>query len=364
MKKSAIMVVMNTLHTDARVQRAATSLQELFDLTVVGVGKDCGEQEYKQVLLEIKAKNGIARYFEYIRKVKRLLKDSKYDLLYAHDYFSAAIVPWAKKKYPNMISVYDSHELIFSAEGYSVSMRDHFFCHNEKKAIRHADLVICATQERGALMQQQYNLDKIPLVIENISQLPLISDENSDLIITETESFFNKDKCILVYAGVVTAGRRIDRLIDIVSTRHDTALLVIGAGNDEERLKRLAEEKIPGRYLFTGSLPYKYLGVLLKKCDVGYISYPTNSLNNIYCAPNKIYEYASVELPMIAPENPTVRQFFDENGIGVINSDLGVAFDSVRSQIGVYKENCIKFTKSHQWNDKSKILRNTIEQLL
>lgn len=364
MKKRAIMIVMNTLHTDARVQRAAASLQELFDLTVVGVGKDCGEQEYKQILLEISARKRIARYFEYVRKIKGILNRNRYDVFYAHDYFSAALVPWAKKRYPNMLTIYDSHELIFPAEGYSVSMRDRFFCHSEKYAIKYADLVICATQERGMLMKQYYHLDKIPLVIENISQLPIVSDDNSELIIHRTESFFHGDKCILVYAGVLTAGRRIDNLIDIVSTRDDAAILVIGSGSDEDRLRHLAEEKIPGRYLFTGSLPYKYLGVLLKKCDVGYISYPTNSLNNVYCAPNKIYEYASVELPMIAPENPTIRQFFDDYGIGAINADLGIAFDSVRSQLGVYRKNCIQFTKNHQWTDKSILLRNSIEQLL
>ena len=365
MKKKAIMVVMNTLHTDARVQRAAMALCDLFELTVVGINENCGEQPFQQHILEITVTNGIKRYFEYVKGVKKYLHTHDFDVFYAHDYFSASLAAWVKNKFPKTIVIYDSHELIFPAEGFSsTSKRDSFFKFFEKCAVKKADLVICASQERCDLMKEYYGIKNGPLVIENISILPIINDEKSKALKTSIADALGTEMQILVYAGVLAYGRKIDKLIDIVTKRSDTALLVIGDGPDRERLSTLAEKAIPGRYFFTGGLPYKYMGGLLQDCDVGYISYPTDSLNNFFCAPNKVYEYASVDLPMIAPENPTIRRFFEEYSIGVINDDLGVAFDTVIKDLKQYKSNCKIFTDTHQWSEKAIQMAETIESII
>ena len=361
MKKKAIMVVMNTLETDARVQRAAGALGNFLNVTLIGIGNSCGYQKYEQVILTIRAKAGTLRYFEYLRKVKAYLRIHRFDVFYAHDYFSAALVPWVRKHYPDATIIYDSHELIFPAKGFRQSRRDAFFSYFEKKAVRSADLVICASKERANLMRAYYKIEEAPLVIENISQLPIIHDETSSKLLDSAKYVLDNNDIVLVYAGVLSSGRKIESLINIVASRDDTQLLVIGGGPDFERLISIAEQKIRGKYCFTGSIPYKYMGLLLEKCDIGYISYPTDSLNNTYCAPNKIYEYASVGLPMIAPYNPTIKEFFDEFKIGVIDDDLGIAFDKVRESLADYKNNCTKFTSAHQWSQKASELNYAIE---
>jgi len=364
MRKKAIMVVMNVLDTDARVQRAARALEECVDITVIGIGKSSGEQMYAQILLSINSRIGIFRYFEYLRKVKRFLRRNIFDIFYAHDYFSAALVSWVRRKFPKTVIIYDSHELIFPAKGFSNSKRDAFFSYFEKKAIKSANLVICASTERASLMKDYYQMSESPLVIENISQLEIIQDNNSQGYLDKANGILRSNGLILVYAGVLSQGRKIDSLIDIVEERSYTKLLIIGGGPERQRLEMIASEKIPGRYYFTGSIPYKYMGILLKECDVGYISYPTDSLNNTYCASNKIYEYASVALPMIATNNPTINSLFEEYSIGVIDSNLGNAFDKIISNIEGYKNNCIKFTDSHQWSEKAAQLVRTIEELI
>lgn len=355
------MVVMNALDTDARVQRAAVALENIFDLTLIGAGKGCGEQSFNQVILNINNSNGIFRFFDYLNQVKNFLIDNQFDVFYAHDYFSAALVGWVRKRFPKAVIVYDSHELIFPAKGFSQSKRDAFFGHYEKKAIKDANLVICASDERATLMKEYYRMSESPLVIENISQLPIVEDDFSEGLLDSADKIINSPGEILVYAGVLSPGRKIDSLIHIVEERPDTKLLIIGGGPDRERLESIAAEKIAGRFHFTGSVPYKYMGILLKKCDVGYISYPTDSLNNTYCASNKIYEYASVNLPMIAPENPTIRKFFEDFSIGEIDSDLGRAFDRVSQIIQTYKKNCGEFTETHQWSQKAKVLTEAVE---
>ena len=361
-RKKAIMIVMNTLNTDARVQRAAKVLNSNYDLTVIAL-KDNGIYDYRVIPLELNSKKNYLKYFEFIKKTKQIIKKESWDLIYAHDYYSTAIVSWAKKRYSSSKTVYDSHELIIPDNEGSNSKRDNFFYLMEKQSIKKADLVVCANEDRGELMRRHYKLSTTPISIENISELPISIDNYSEKLLTQCEFITNSEKTTLVYAGVLAKGRRIDRIVHIIENNKNANLLIIGDGPDRERLKKIAEQTIPGRFYFTGVIPYKYLGCILSKCDVGYISYPNDSLNNKYCAPNKIYEYSSVMLPMIAPNNPTISKFFSKYGIGEMNDNLNEAFRKIISNIELYRNNCIEFTKNHPWDKEAKKLLHSVNSL-
>lgn len=363
-EKKALMAVMNTLVTDARVQRAASALRDSFDLTVAGTAADEGEHGYRQLAVELHGRGGFLRWFSYERQIRRLLRGGGYDLFYGHDYYSASLIRWVRKKYPQIRTVYDAHELMIPEEGKRMSLRNRFFYLREKAALSSADLIVCASETRGEMMRQHYGLTEAPLVINNISELTVLDDEKARQYLEMIRPVTEQGKAVLVYAGVLAAGRRIGQLIGIVRDHPDTVLLIIGSGEDEENLKRQAEEQIPGRYCFTGNVPYKYLGTLLSRCGAAYISYPTNSLNNTYCAPNKIYEYASVGLPMIAPENPTLRLFFERDRVGEIGGRLEDAFAAVLRDLPAYRENCRRFTAEHPWSAEAEKLRAAVAKLM
>ena len=363
-KKQIYMIVMNTLNTDARVLRAAKALEATYDVTVIGIGKDCGKQNFKQIIIDIKSKNNILRYFEFIYRCKSILGKSAFDALYAHDYYSTVLISWIKKKKPYLKVIYDAHELIVPEDGKRISRRDTFFYKFEKKAMKCADLIICASDERAEIMKNHYGLITEPTVIENISELPIIEDKYVDAIVQKAVHVFSAEEPILVYAGVLTISRKIDEVIDVIKESSRGRLLIIGDGPDRKRLEKMAEEQIKDRFYFTGGLPYQYLGNLLRRCDIGYISYPITTLNNIYCAPNKIYEYASVELPMVAPYNPTLDRFFSKYRIGVMRDNLKEAFDVVANDLENYKNNCKFFSMSHPWSREAQKLVKIINELL
>lgn len=363
MKRRAIMVVMNSLHTDARVQRAAEALSKEYELLVVGINTPCNDiKTYKQKIIRVNVDSGIKRYLYFEKKVKKILNKEEYELFYAHDYFSASLVSWVKKKKPKIKVVYDSHELIIPEKNIKLNLRNYFFYMLEKEAISCADLVFCASEARARIMEKHYGCSSI-IPIENISELERVNDSFSKNLCMKYREFFEKPGVTLVYAGVLYRGRKIDKLIDIVNKQPSAKLLIIGDGPDLERLKVIAFEKIVDRVCFTGTLPYKYLSVLLEKSDIGYISYPVDSLNNKYCAPNKIFEYASVRLPMISPWNPTIEEFFTTYKIGCIGNDLEEAFIEVSKSLAMYKENCVSFSKIRNWKQQEQVLLDSIKQL-
>lgn len=106
----------------------------------------------------------------------------------------------------------------------------------------------------------------------------------------------------LVYQGDMSLVRRIDMFISVmkyIDGRFE--LLPVGDGPDVQLLKQKVEtEGVKDKVIFITKVPRDCLYDILKTCDIGIIAYPNKGMNNIYCAPNKLYEYTQAGLPIIA----------------------------------------------------------------
>ena len=301
---------------------------------------------------------------ENVRRALKIIKKNKPDIFYAHDYYSALLVFLLQgKRYCKKI-IYDAHELIIPEKSIK-DYRMRFFYFFEKRIIKKADLVICASEERGAIMQEYYKLNDKPLVIENISQLQVVENDFNRKILDNIADFFKDPSPTIVYAGAVTKGRRIIELLDAVDKLAPMfKLLIVGNGDALNMLKAKAKECPNVHVAFTGAVPYTCLGMLLSKCDLGFIYYPTDTLNNINCASNKIYEYASVQLPMISNENVTVQRVIETHHIGLASNDFCKAIRQIAPKINEYKKNCEIFNKQFPWAKTAEKLLSSVKSLV
>ena len=359
-----LMIVYNSLNTDARVRRSAEALTELGEVKLIGIDEDSKIEKVDSEVLILKSKHNLMRYFEFIYKIKKLIRRIDFDLLFANDFYCAELVPWVKRKNKNAHIVYDAHELYIPQKDKPLNKRFEFFYKKEKRAIHDAELVICANNERASIMQEHFELNRLPTAIRNISQLPLVHDSISKGYEDKTDEFFTLPGITLVYAGVLSSARKIETLVEIAEKEENTKLLIIGDGQHRNLLEERASKSLGRRVFFTGSIPYTYLSVLLSKCDIGYLFYPTDILNNIYCAPNKIYEYASVRLPMIANANPTVERILSDSGIGVASDDLLSAYRIVSQDLEGYKNRCDIFNRNNKWEDEREVLISSVKGLI
>lgn len=352
------MYVYGDIITDGRVNRAANALSDDYEVTVISTnyGKPVDDDKFRNVLIG-NLKGGVAGLLKNINSAFRLISRAKPSIVYCHDYYSA-ILAWLLLHLRRKIKVvYDAHELIISEKGYK-DRRQNFFYWFEKHVVRKVDLLICAKEERGNLMMSHYHLAQMPLVIKNISKLE-IDDFSASGLLNELSDFFAIEKKTIVYAGVLSSGRGVDTLIDAVYQNRTTCkLLVIGGGPKREDLQKKAAMMEGLDYSFTGKIPYKFLGSLLSRCDVGYVHYPNDTLNNIYCASNKVYEYASVALPIVANTNPTIKCELSNNGIGISSENLSDALKTVLGDLPLYRDNCKRYSVCNPWeNEAVKLLR-------
>ena len=365
MSKKIIAFACSDISRDARAQRTAAALSAKYEVTVIS--KDCGVSlpvtSYKNYLI---GKGIFTRknYFPTIYKAYKIIKKERPDIFYGHDFFSSLLVKiLLRRKYCRKV-IYDAHELYIPQPGRSLPRGHYFFYLIEKTIVKKVDLLLCANSERAEKMAEHYGLEKRPIPIRNISQLQINDDETTRGILDSLKDFFERPGMTVVYAGVVSAERKVDKLVQEVGSCPDKyKLLIIGTGSALDSVKEIA-----GRYpsltcAFTGPIPHDSLGALLSRCDVGYIYYPTNTLNTLYCASNKVYEYASVGLPMLSNENPTIKNALETHEMGIASNDIVQGLQQLSGHLDTYRENCLKFSKENPWSQEAEKLLNAIEKL-
>lgn len=363
--QSILMYVYGDIVTDARVNRAACALVGSYDVSLISTncGKPVKDIEYKNILIGSNG-TGIKNLFKNIWGAYKIVKANKPDILYCHDYYSTLLTFLClNKKYCKKI-IYDAHELIIPEPGLK-DRRQSFFYWFEKQIIKKVDLVICASKERCEQMVNHYGLKVAPTVIRNISQLTINNDEQTRGIMNSLENFFSAPEPTVVYAGVVTKTRKIQELASsVASLAPKLKLLIVGKGDAVDSIKEIADENPKMKVHFTGSVPYKSLGAILKKCDIGFVYYPTNTLNNRFCASNKVYEYASVGLPMISNENPTIKAELEEHHLGIATSNLKQGLVELSKDLESYKMSCEKYTKDNPWQRDADLLLKSVKQMV
>ncbi len=80
-------------------------------------------------------------------------------------------------------------------------------------------------------------------------------------------------------------------------------------------------------------IPFPFHLKITETSDVGILSYDFTRLNNIYCAPNKIYEYSMFGLPMLGNDVVGLT-----STVGAANACLCVDFSSVDNIVSALKE--------------------------
>lgn len=357
------MYVYGDIMTDARVQRCAIALSKIYSVTVISASSSKVVQSvpYKNIIVGNKWQ-GLYSYLKSLFQTIQIVRTEKPDILYGQDYYSALLLKFFIGNSNIHKIVYDAHELIIPEKGKVLGLRMLLFYLIEKSIIKKVNIVIAASKERATLMKEHYHLDTVPHYIQNISQLRIDFNSIPANLISPLRDFFSKPGNTIVYAGVVTKSRKLKDLVKTVSNLAPrNKLLIIGNGDALDDIKSIAAENDAMVYLFTGTVPYMALGAILSHCDIGIIYYPTDTLNNINCASNKLYEYASVCLPILSNNNPTIKNYLDKFQIGIANDDFNLGLQQMDNKLKIFKKNMATFNLLNTWKSEEEKLIELIK---
>jgi glycosyltransferase involved in cell wall biosynthesis len=182
-----------------------------------------------------------------------------------------------------------------------------------------------------------------------------------------------KPSFYVLYQGLVDTDRCIEEII--ASAEHfnpGCVLTIVGHGfgkwaSPVDAIPASAHiEVIP-------HIPYHELVTLTASASIGLLFYRNTCRNNYYCAPNKLYEYMMMGLPIITCDYPGLKAIVEKEGIGIcVNPEdpqaIAEAVNSLASDAARYramKENCLRLAKErYNWEKEFELLRPRYRTLL
>lgn len=206
------------------------------------------------------------------------------------------------------------------------------------KSKKRIDYVIECDYFRMLYRKEKYcfrHIDYIYNTLPNTEIKQLVKDEN-----------VNKSEYIIIYAGAASS-RVLNIIIDAVkSVKYNNIFEICCYGNPEE-IDLLKEKCIRTKINFRirANLDRKTVFNYMEKADVGIVYYdPTYSINTLYAAPTKFFEYLGHGLAVVSSKNISLEMLINKYSLGEVMDTNDVeamtdAIDKVIENIDFYKTN-------------------------
>ena len=306
---------------------------------------------------------------EFARKL--MLPDAlrrRADVVVAHD---LPILPTAAAAASHLGAklVYDSHEL-YCEQGLEPRLQ-RMWSEIEMRNIGACDAVITVNPSIARELEKRYRLRRVD-VVQNAERADGPAPPKGRLF----HAAFGLDAAAMVvlFQGGILAGRNLEALVDAMAlvTAPAMHLVFLGDGALAKQLSRRAETGgVGGRVHFHPAVAQGDLLRHTASADLGIIPYQSTCLNNLYCTPNKLFEFIAAAVPMLATDLPELRRLIAGNHIGVMMDAsspqaIARAIDAVaadRAQLQRLRLNVIDARQRLNWAEESKIFINIFRRL-
>lgn len=381
------MLLENDFPGDVRVDKEVQSLYEAGhkvvvasstskDLTYVEKTINCTIYRKKISPFILKSSVGALKfpfYFNFWRSfVKMILRKERIDAIHIHDLPLAKIGLEVKRSkgvkfiidlhenYPALLEVSQHTNTLI---GKLLSSKNQWRRYEEDMT-KSADAVITVVQEmKNRISNIGVDINKI-FVVENT---PVNSEERIEKVIDE--NFFT-----ITYIGGITEARGLQYIIKglpiLKQNNKNVRLRVAGDGKYLAFLKKLTEDlRVNDIVHFFGKVERSEAIKILSKTDIAVIPH-VRSEQSDNSSPNKLFEYMSAGIPLIASDCKSIVRIVNEIEIGITytyNSPEDFAqkvsylIDN-RDKLLIYSKNGIEAIKSkYNWKSSAKNLLGLYE---
>ena len=289
------------------------------------------------------------------RKVTALLKKLEFDYVWVGSADATLTVGKALLQYKFILQI---QELYDQQPRYRKGLAEY---------MRKAALVFVPEQTRAEIFRAWYSLKKTPTVLPN---KPYYHPRNRNLPITvpEVQAVFDKipkDAKIVLYQGGVSHKRDLKPIARAIEELGEKWALVVQCPTvDNEYFKDFI-----ANYKFY-RVPYvpapKHLEIT-SHVHLGLVTYTHISLNNEFCAPNKIWEYSGFGLPMIGNDVSGLTRTIGNCKAGVCMNLDNITIEKIKDFLLELEENYETYSKNatamYDALDVPKIIKGALESL-
>ncbi|HMN26265.1 MAG TPA: glycosyltransferase, partial [Ignavibacteriaceae bacterium] len=128
-------------------------------------------------------------------------------------------------------------------------------------------------------------------------------------------------------------------------------LKLLFVGNLKNETKEIIIRYSNDNIIIKDFIPHKELEAIYNRIDIGLILYKPHKLNEEYCAPNKLYEYFSHGIPVIAPKIAGLEAIFTKKILGHLldfkdSAQLQNSLDNIACRLNNAKQEIIQLFKN------------------
>ena len=308
----------------------------------------------------------ILKYFEYCARVVWLAARKRPSVVNAH---ALSLLPLGilLKLIFGSILVYDPHELETEVEGLQ-GLRQKLSRLMERVCIRAVSLTITVGPAIRDWYLERYQLDNVVAVL-NCPPLMEIKPPGR----LREELGIDPQQSICLYQGALCVGRGIELLLESFEQAEDdnTLLVCMGYGELADEIKRVAT-RCPRIFYFPAVSTSSILNYTVS-ANVGLVLTGLDDqlcLNNQYCLPNKLFEYAMAGIPIVCSPMSEMSRLLLEYKIGALIDDASpislrrslTAVNSMdRDSLRLHFD---EFNRRFNWEEQEKVMINAYQNYI
>lgn len=258
-----------------------------------------------------RAINRVRRIDFFKNRIPRIIKEGEFDLVWIATAESAVYLgrPIAGVKY--IFSIYELYDVVPK------------LLKKITPIAQNAAAVVVPEINRAYMLRFWLALDSTPFVIPNKPLKVPVSSLNVPMQLNTLSK-----KKIILYQGHIIKGRNLNALCEALSNMPEYILVLMGSSPDNY----LEELKINySNILHIDFMPPPSHLEITSCAHIGIVTYDYIDLNQVYCAPNKIWEYSGYGVPMLANNIPGLIYTVGNAGAGccIDMSNCGEITDAI-----------------------------------
>jgi glycosyltransferase involved in cell wall biosynthesis len=366
-EKIAVVSVINDLATDHRVQKTCFSLLEC-GYKVILIGRKLPHSPtlptwpFKSIRMNLFFRTGPLFYFFFnVRLFFRLLF-TKSDLLFAND-LDTLLPNFLIARLKGIPLIYDSHELFCEVpELQNAPFKKKIWSGLESFILPRIKHCITVNESIAEVFEKKYKTRF--QVVRNIPDFP----ENIAILSRQELGLPSDKKIVLLQGAGINIDRGAEELVDAMKFVSDALLLIIGSGDVWNILEKKVQEGLTDKVRLIKRLPRNKLLQYTAVADIGISIDKNTNLNYYYSLPNKIFDYISCGLPILASRLPEVENIIQKYQVGEFITghnpkDLAFGISSMLHSpfLSEYKKNALEARKSLTWQTEREKLIAVIE---
>lgn len=370
-KTNAVFSVINCICYDQRVLKIAGEVSDLgCNVTIIGRrrGNCCRKSElpFRTFRFRMLFHKGFLFYSFFNIRLFFYLLFHNYDLLISND-LDTLLPNFLVAKLKRKSLVYDSHEYFTGVpELRGRKFVTWFWKTLEKRMFPRLKHVMTVSDSLALQYEKEYGVH--PVTVRNCS----LSSSGLKGFSRNEMGVKPGDLLLIFQGGGINIERGGEELIEAMHFIEDVTLIVAGSGDVIASLKnRVRDPGLSDRIIFLDMMPWNELMKYTRSADAGLSLDKDTNLNYRFSLPNKLFDYISAGIPVIAGNLPEVAGIINKYGCGIIIPEITPeaicdALSTLKNDPGLLnklRQNAVNASEDLSWEKESEKLKRFYERV-